>query len=155
MNRRLVDVLRRLPVPAGNVVQNSVSLDVGKYVTHVRPLTISHHHGPGERGIADDVGKPFGRDNIVPVETQGILANNVRCGGERNPGEIHTEFLGDLQVHLMVDEPQGDLSDLCRKILDFDAVKLIDVDCEFLMDVQEAGARARVDGAEDFEFEHA
>ena len=55
----------------------------------------------------------------------------------------------------MIDEPQRDLRDLGREVLDLDAVELINIEREFLMDIQETGSRPAVYGAQDFEFEQA
>ena len=70
--------------------------------------------------------------------------------GQGQAAEVLAEFLRDLQIHLVVHQPQGGLGDLGGKFLDLDAVKLIDVaqDLEFCH-VKRTLVRVRVKGTQD------
>jgi hypothetical protein len=73
---------------------------------------------------------------------------------QRDAHEVAAEFLADLEVHLVVDQPQRDLGDLRREFLDLDAVELIDVDGDQLVNVEHLLA-VDVRGAQHVEFQQA
>src|SRR5690606_7907531 len=81
-----------------------------------------------KRRITHDVTKPVGGNHLVPVQLQGVGVDNGAAGVQRDAGEVGTKFLRDLQVYLVVHQPQCDLGNLGGKFFNFDAVKLVHID---------------------------
>jgi len=90
-----------------------------------------------ERRIAHDEGALVGWEDIVPVCLEGVGV--VDFGGffewESEDG-LAEGFAGE-GVHLVVDEPHGDFCDSCGPFFDFDAVHLVYIDFEELVEVEE------------------
>lgn len=80
---------------------------------------------------------------------------NMRRALERNTREVHAEFFRDAQVHLVIHQPQRHLRNLDGEFFDLDAIELIDVDLDLLVDVEKARAGSLVYGAQHFEFQRA
>ena len=62
--------------------------------------------------------------------------NNVGAGFEGDAGKVEAKLFADLEVHLVVNQPQGDLGDLGGKLLDLNAVKLIHVNLDETVNVE-------------------
>src|SRR5690348_2465736 len=77
----------------------------------------------------------------------------MRRRDEWDTSEVQAKLLTDPYVHLVVDQPKRDLGDLRRELLDFDAVELVHVDLNFLMDVEKPRTRSSVHCSQYFELE--
>ena len=76
-----------------------------------------------------------GRDEALPVGTQGIGMHNMRLALQRQPGVILSESVAHPQVHLMVHKPERNLGYLAGKFFYFYAVKLPDIAKHELADI--------------------
>ena len=80
-----------------------------------------------KRRIAEDVGALFVRQDCVPVQPERVGANNCRRLLQRQTVNRLTENFGDLQVHLVVHQPERDFGNAHRPFGVFDAMELIHV----------------------------
>ena len=80
--------------------------------------------------------------------------HDVRRGLQRNAREVQAELLAGQHVHLVVHQPQRHLRDLGRELLDLDAVELVHIDQQALVDVEQLLA-VLVGGAQHFQFKQA
>ena len=83
---------------------------------------------------------------------------DVRRGRQRQPREIGAERVGQHAVHLMTDQPEGDLGDAGRPFVQFDAVELGDIDLAEGSDIRDAlhaAAAAGVHPAKDLSLDAA
>jgi len=99
-------------------------------------LLPGHELRADERRVAEQVAQLLRRHQRGPVERQRVAMHDVRAAGQRDTGEIQTELLADLHVHLMVGQPQRHLGDLGRKLLDLDTVKLVYIELDQAVHVQ-------------------
>src|SRR6266568_5893424 len=91
---------------------------------------------PHKQRIPQQIRRPIRRNNVVPVDPQGIAMNDMRRFLERQAGIVLAELLRHLQVHLVIGQPQSHLCNPRRPLLDLYAVELIDVDADELEDIQ-------------------
>ena len=107
-----------------------------------------------ERRIAQHIAAALGRQHLVPVDAQRVAMHHMRAAFERDAREVQAKLFAHAQVHLVIDQPQGDLGDLRREFFDFYAKELIDVQADELVHVQGLLA-VTVAGAQHFQFEQA
>ena len=70
--------IRRLEIPAGNVIQHAAAFDFAAHDVHVRLLFGGHELFSHERRIAENVGTLSGRDDFAPVDAERIGDDDVR-----------------------------------------------------------------------------
>ena len=80
-----------------------------------------------ERRVAHDVVELAGWHELGPINLQGIAFADVGTLDQRYAGNDLTKLHPCQHVHLVVSEPHGNLCNLCRELLDFDAIELVHV----------------------------
>ena len=120
-DRVVAHVLRRLHVPARNVVDGSAVLRPAEHVMELRALLRALHLRAQKRRVPDDVAAFSRRQNIVPVDAQGVSAHAVRDALQRQEVElpIRQELLGALH-HLLLGDPQRRLAHRYREVVYLD-----------------------------------
>jgi len=108
-----------------------------------------------EGRVAHEVGAVVGGEDFVPVAAQGVVVDDGRGFFQGDAGVEFSEGFRNGHVHLVVGQPERGLGDAGGEFLDFDAVKLVDVDAGDVADFKAEGELVAVEGAEDVEFEGA
>ena len=128
-DRMIAHVLRRLHVPARNVIDGSAVPRPAEHVVKLRALLRALHLRAQKRRVPDDVAAPLRRQDIVPVHAQGVSAHAVRDALQRQEVElpIRQKLLGALH-HLLLGNPQRGLADRYREVVYLDGVELADAD---------------------------
>ena len=146
-------VARRFHVPRRNEIEQTATLDAGKYPRYIGTLRIVQEFRTDKRRVPQHIAALLRRHHLPPIQAQRIAVDDMRTSDQRNAGEVHPEFLRHPDVHLVVDQPQRDLRDLSGELLDLDTVELIHVERDLLMNIQEAGARPAVHRSKDLELQ--
>ena len=87
---------------------------------------------PYKRWITNNIITLLCRQYIVPVHTQGIATNNVFITLQWKWGDPLAHDFGSLQCHLKLGNPQRCLGDRYSKIIDFNPVKLVQRDHDWI-----------------------
>lgn len=72
--------------------------------------------------------KLFRRQYPLPVQAQGVAANDRRALAQGEADVVLPECLGEPDVHLVIRQPHRSCGDARRPFPDFDAVESVDVD---------------------------
>ena len=75
------------------------------------------------------------RQDLVPVQLEGVPMGNVGRGAQGNSGEVQAKLFAHPQIHLVVHQPQGHLGNLRGEFFDLNAVELIHVNANELVHV--------------------
>src|SRR5437879_6561804 len=78
-----------------------------------------------KRWIAEDVAAKFRQQNLPPINTKGVSANDGGSFLERKAYKVLPECFGQPNVHLVVHQPHRNLGDASGPFTDLDAVECI------------------------------
>ena len=81
---------------------------------------------PHKRRVAHDVVQFLGRDNVLPVDAQGVAFDDVGIAFQGQEVDVHVDDAFGLLHHLIFGDPEGGLGDGHGEVVDLDAVELPD-----------------------------
>ncbi len=106
-----------------------------------------------ERRVAEDVAAFLRREDLVPVEAEGVTGTDGRRFFQRDTRVVPAEGLGKGHVDLMVGEPESGFGDQRGELFQFDPVELVDIDAREIADFQAEWQLIAVDRLKHFKFE--
>ena len=89
-----------------------------------------------KRRIAQDEAALLGRKDLLPVEAQGVAADDGGGFLERQADEVLAEGFGKANVHLVIHQPHGHFGDAGGPFADLDAVEGVHIHQREALDVQ-------------------
>ena len=126
----MTDVVNGFLVPSSNIIQLAVFIPTLKNGVHILHLTLRTPLMANEGRITHDIVQIPRRYDLIPIHTKGIALVNIgiRLQRQRVEGEAD-DFIRFLH-HLGLGYPEGRLGHGAGKVVDFDAVELVDGDLD-------------------------
>ena len=129
-------IARSFHIPGCDKIQHAKAFDVAHDALEIGFLCSALFFFAQERRIAQHIAAALGGQHLLPIQRQRIAVDDVRAVFQGNAGKVQAKLFAHTQIHLVIDQPQGHLGDLRRELFNLDAVKLIDVQADELVDIQ-------------------
>ena len=131
-NRICLHELCGFPIPCSNIINFTCSFIWFPFFVHIDRkhiffLLFGLKAIAYKRRIAHDIVEPFGCNDLAPIGAEGIAFVDVMVGFERKCINMEGRYFLRLLHHLLLSYPEGGGGYRDRKIVDLNAVELVDI----------------------------